>query len=44
MFKECIKEIKATFADTSGFNGKDHPSVIEVLFSYHMFVDEIKIF
>ena len=31
-FKERVKGFKGTFEDSSGFNTRDHPSVIEVLF------------
>ncbi|XP_062076764.1 cellulose synthase-like protein G2 [Humulus lupulus] len=31
VFKESIKGIKESFVDTSGFTGKNHPSVIEVI-------------
>ncbi|EXB55545.1 Cellulose synthase-like protein G2 [Morus notabilis] len=30
-FKKSVKSLKGTFEDNSGFSGKDHPSVIEVI-------------
>ena len=40
-FKERVKRLKGTIQGTIGFTSKDHPSVIEVIFSKHLVVDKI---